>query len=186
MNINNPEIFSIVDRVCKDICKRFTFDSYDEDDIYQESILICEDIINKYDGERPLENFLRVSLKNRLMNFKRDNTTYYKFVCPECNNKNCKNCEYCIKYRIVYEIKKNINSPLNIDEIEDEQLQYNNIDEYIEYSELHQLINFHLPIEMRADYLRIMSGVYINKSRRDEIISRITDILKQNDFIDED
>lgn len=186
MKINNPEIFKIVDKVCRDLSPRFVFGSYESEDIYQESIFICEDILDKYDGNRPLENFLRVSLKNRLVNFKRDNTVYYKFLCPVCHNKDSSNCNYCIKSRIVHDVKKNIESPLNIDEIKDEQLNYEHINRETEYNELISLINRNLPIEMRADYLKILSDVYVNKTRREEIIQRIKDILQQNDFIDED
>ena len=39
---------------------------------------------------------------------------------------------------------------------------------------------------MREDYLKMMNDVYVNKNRRAEIIERIRDILKQNDFLDEE
>ena len=80
------ETMEIVDNVCRAISKNFAFDHFEPDDIYQEAFIICMEILDKYDGDRPLENFLRVSLKNRLRNFRRDNSKYYKYQCEVCNN----------------------------------------------------------------------------------------------------
>jgi len=186
VNISNPEVYATVDKVCQALCHKFSFGNFDPDDIYQESFLICvEKLLPKYDGDRPLENFLKVSLKNRLINFKREKTLYYKFTCSECNNSD-DNCEYCAKYRLLYAAKKNLDSPVNIDEIKDEQLHYEHIEEECNMAEFYSLINRNLPLNMREDYLKMMSDVYVSKPRREEIIGRIKDILKQNDFLDED
>lgn len=62
-----------------DICSRFKYkyniDIYDRDDIEQESFLICYEALERYDGIRPLENFLTFNLKNRLLNFIRKTKT---------------------------------------------------------------------------------------------------------------
>jgi len=186
MKISNSGVFPVVHSVCTTLSKKYAFGPYEPDDIYQEAVLICEEIIDKYDGQRPLENFLRTSLKNRLYNFRRDNSTIYKFVCPTCSNKDSANCNDCLRNRLIYEVKKNIDCPINIDEINDEQLNYEHVSSETEHNEMIKLINIHLPIDMRADYLKIINDVYVSKTRREEIINRIRDILTQHDFIDED
>lgn len=177
--------FEIIDSVCRSLSKKFEFPGYDSDDIYQESYIICvEDIMPKYDGTSPLENFLKVSLANRLLNFRRKNIPSYKFVCSECKNKDSDNCDVCIKNRVNHSVKKNLYSPINIEEAQDDALQYEHVEKDWENAEIFTLINLHLPTQMREDYLKMMSDVYINKNRREEIISRIRDILLQNDFMD--
>lgn len=184
--INDPEIFSVVDSVCQSFSKKFSFGNYEPSDIYQESFIICiETLLPKYDGVSPLENYLKVGLRNRLLNFKRQKTLYYKFVCPECNNE-VEDCEYCVKYRLLFNVKQNLDNPVNIEDIKDDSLYYEHIEEESNTRELYSLINKNLPLSMREDYLKMMNDVYVNKNRRAEIIERIRDILKQNDFLDEE
>jgi RNA polymerase sigma factor (sigma-70 family) len=55
------------------IAPKYTFRDYDVEDIKQEAFMICMDALDRYDTNRPLENFLSVHLSNRLKNFVRDN-----------------------------------------------------------------------------------------------------------------
>lgn len=184
-NMTEAETMSIIDKVCSSVSNNFSFGHFDSDDIYQESFIICAEIIDKYDGTRPLENFLNVSLRNRLRNFKRDNSQYYKYQCEVCGNQDIENCENCLRHRVVHQTKKNIEHPINIDDVSESVVyEGDDIKQYMK-KEIFGLINKHLPLHMRTDYLKIMSDVYVNKNRRDEIINRIKDILTQHDCMDE-
>lgn len=183
MNISNPDTLKIVLKVCQALCSNNSFPGFDKDDIHQEAFLICTEILDKYDGSFPLEHFLMTSVRNRLLNFKRKNLPYYKFKCSICNNKNSENCEDCVKNRTSYSAKKNLDSPINLDEVKDEILDYRGCNG-LEKSELFYLLDLNLPISMREDYLKMLSDVPVKKFRREEIISRIQDILIQNDYID--
>ena len=180
-----PETMTIIDKVCKSVSKTFSFGHFESDDIYQESFLICIEILDKYDGTRPLENFLNVSLRNRLRNFKRDNSQYYKYKCDICNNEDIENCENCLRHRVVYQTKKNIDNPINIEDVKDIVI-YSGDNVELNNKEVMSLINKNLPLSMRTDYLKMLSDVYVNKTRREEIIERIRDILRQNDCLDEE
>ena len=179
------ETMEIVDNVCRAISKNFAFDHFEPDDIYQEAFIICMEILDKYDGDRPLENFLRVSLKNRLRNFRRDNSKYYKYQCEVCNNEDIENCENCLRQRVIYSTKKNIDRPKNIDEVKNEVVYESSEVELLLRKEIFDLVSKNIPVHMRTDYLKMMSDVYVNKVRREEVIERIRDILRQNDCLDE-
>jgi DNA-directed RNA polymerase specialized sigma24 family protein len=76
-------ILRTIDNVVNAQAYKFRFDVHDEDDIRQEGRrLAWEAIVNKYDESKPLENFLRVHIRNRLINFKRDNSKL-----PESSNR---------------------------------------------------------------------------------------------------
>ena len=71
--MTEQQVVDQIDIVCNRISPRYTFYGYTVDDIKQESFIICMEALNRYDGIRPLENFLSVNLSNRLKNFVRDN-----------------------------------------------------------------------------------------------------------------
>lgn len=76
MKIPNGMTRDQVVSIITDICSRFKFkykiDIFEPDDIEQESFIICCEALERYDGIRPLENFLSFNLRNRLLNFVRD------------------------------------------------------------------------------------------------------------------
>lgn len=76
--MTETQVLETIQIVTNRLKSRFTFKYYDEDDISQESFLICISALERYDGKRPLENFLYVNLRNRLKSFIRDN--YKKIV----------------------------------------------------------------------------------------------------------
>lgn len=184
-NMTSDEVFIVIDSVCKSVSRNFSFDHFEPEDIYQEAYIICAEVIDKYDGQRPLENFLNVSVRNRLYNFRRDNSKYYKYQCDICNNEDSDNCDNCLRQRVLFNTKKNIDHPLNIDEVQSEVTYEINNADVMANKEMFLLINRNLPISMRTDYLKMLSDVYVNKNRRAEIVERIKDILTQNDCMDE-
>ena len=47
------------------------------------------------------------------------------------------------------------------------------------------LINEHLPADIRMDYLKMINDVYITKQKRDDIITTILDILEEYGYYEE-
>ena len=50
----------------------------------------------------------------------------------------------------------------------------------VEDQELLDIIDTYLDVGLRADYLRILNGVYVPKPRREQIYNEINRILKEN------
>lgn len=158
-NLTQEELMYKMEGVINRIAPKYTFNGYDVDDIKQEAFMICVDALERYDEKRPLENFLSVHLSNRLKNFVRDN--YYVSSTDED--------------------KKKLLTPkmMGTDDIisENEEL----IDP-MEKKEIEKIIDSKLPPQYRSDYLKISSGVYVNKKRREEITQIILDILKESGY----
>jgi DNA-directed RNA polymerase specialized sigma24 family protein len=73
--IPTEQILEIIERVVGPLGHKLKFASFDSEEIKQEGRAIAwKAIVETYEEGRPLENFLRVHVRNRLLNFKRNNT----------------------------------------------------------------------------------------------------------------
>lgn len=156
--MSESQLMKSIETVVNRIAPKYTFSGYEVDDIKQESFLICIDALERYDENRPLENFLSVHLSNRLKNFVRDN--YYVSSTDED--------------------KKKVLTPKSINN-DDIIKIYEEIDS-LEVEELNKLVDKHLPSQYRSDYLKMLNNVYVNKIRREEILQNILNILKENGY----
>lgn len=157
-NMSESQLMKSIETVVNRIAPKYTFSGYEVDDIKQESFLICIDALERYDENRPLENFLSVHLSNRLKNFVRDN--YYVSSTDED--------------------KKKVLTPKSINN-DDIIKIYEEIDS-LEVEELNKLVDKYLPSQYRSDYLKMLNNVYVNKIRREEILQNILNILKENGY----
>jgi RNA polymerase sigma factor (sigma-70 family) len=145
------QIMTIVNR----IAPKYSFNGYSVEDIKQEAFIICMDALERYDPNRPLENFLSVHLSNRLKNFIRDN---YFTKNDDESKKKLLNAQSIISHDI--------------------SIDCNNFFDKIDISDIKQLIDKELPMSYRADYLKIISNVYVPKKRREEVISLLKQIVE--------
>lgn len=158
-NMTKKDVVDKIQLVVDRIAPKYTFHGYDIDDMKQEAFIICIDALDRYDQKRPLENFLSVNLSNRLKNFVRDN--------------------YCT-YKDTEKKKVLAPAPLISDNIIDNRRADNS--SKINTKEAAEIIDEHLPVELRADYLKMINDVYILKKKKDEILLVIKDILKEHGY----
>ena len=156
-NMSEQEVMKKILLVVDRIAPKYTFNGYEVDDIKQEAYIICMDALDRYDENRPLENFLSVNLSNRLKNFVRDN--YFT-----------KNDEE----------KKKVLNPSQLSYDDCLEAEDDDIDISIDVSHMSKIIDQHLPSKCRSDYLKILSDVYVPKKRKAEIISLIKNIMKDH------
>jgi DNA-directed RNA polymerase specialized sigma24 family protein len=180
--MTEEQVINTITKVVNKLASKFKFGYYDSDDIKQEGFIIALEGLEKYDETRPLENFLFVHIKNRLISFKRGNYIRKSYVCVYCNNEDTQ-CENCRKRKLKLSSKQYLIEPLDISNIDDEfepnmwdKHDAHNIAEIKEYV---GIINQNLAVEYRSDYLKMKAGVYISKSRRDEIENVINKILEE-------
>lgn len=164
--MTEQQVIDQINVVCNRISPRYTFYGYTVDDIKQESFIICMEALNRYDGIRPLENFLSVNLSNRLKNFVRDN----HFL----SNENTDRQKVYQPAQLEYE-----------DYIIDEENKFSISYEHIQKEEMVAAIDKYLPANMRMDYLKMINDVYITKQRREEITAMIVEILEEHGYHEE-
>jgi len=172
--MTEKEVTETITKVANRYAYKFQFGFYTPDDIRQEAFIIAMEALDRYDESRPLENFLAVHVKNRLNNFKRDK--YYRQQKEDQANKN--------KYD--NNTKKFLMEPLDINSIRDEHENNMRLDDDfiggLEDQELLDMVDEHLDVSLRADYLRILNGVYVPKPRREQIYNEIHRILRENKY----
>ena len=167
--MTEQEVLAVIEKIANRYCHKFKFGYFTAEDIKQEAFIIAVDALDRYDETRPLENFLSSHVKNRLINFKRDN------YCRQQKE------DADIKWELRNNAKKFLMEPLDISNIRDEQEKnMRNENDFIEdifTREMFDLIDSELPVDLRSAYLRIKDGVYAPKPRRQQIYDEISKII---------
>ena len=156
-NMTKVEVLDTIQNIINRIAPKYTFQGYEVDDIKQEAFLICADALDRYDPTRPLENFLSVNLSNRLKNFVRDNN-----------------------YTKSDERKKKALLPISLSN--DDHVADHRVESSLDAKELIELVDEHIDIDYRADYLKIVNGVHVPKKRKMEVIEHIRYILDEQGY----
>jgi DNA-directed RNA polymerase specialized sigma24 family protein len=155
-NMTEQQVIDQINIVVNRISARYTFHGYTVDDIKQEAFMICMDALDRYDHNRPLENFLSVHLSNRLKNFVRDN--FYTKGEDE---------------------KKRVLKPSSLSNEEFIPVQSHENVEYLDAKSLSLKVDALLPAEYRSDYLKMINDVYVPKKRREEIVEVIKELINE-------
>ena len=165
--MTEEQVVNTITTVCDRISPRYTFYGYTIDDIKQEAFIICIEALNRYDGVRPLENFLSVNLSNRLKTFMRDNY----FTGSSSEN------------------RKKVFQPAQLDyedHIIDEKETFGNSYDDLDMKQMVSVIDEHIPANIRMDYLKIINDIYVAKQRREEVIMIIQQILEDYGYTNEE
>lgn len=155
--MTETEVTQIILKIASRLKSKFTFPNVDEDDIEQEAFMIGMDALERYDGIRPLENFLSIHIKNRLKNYKRDH--YYRQ-----NNE-------------VQQNKKKLLDAGSIDNFA--FLLTKQYADTAVYKELMRYIDQNLPSNLRSDYLRFQNDQSLNKTKKNNLIKCLRAILEE-------
>ena len=156
-NLSEQEVVDKITLVINRIAPKYTFHGYDIDDIKQEAFIICYEALERYDQNRPLENFLSVNLSNRLKNFIRDNN----FTKSSEDKRKVLSPKQLVFENLVCDEKANRHEHLG---------------------EITDIIDTELPPHMRADYLKIMNNIYIPKKRRLDVLDYIRQLLEDKGY----
>lgn len=159
-NMTEDQVLDTMKIVIDRIGPKYTFYGYPVDDIKQESYIICIEALERYDGVRPLENFLSVNLSNRLKNFIRDN-----YFIADANDDRIRVLQPA---QLEYE-----------DNLVDDNEKYSLDEERIDKSEFNSYIDKYLPANLRLDYLRMINDIYISKARKTEIMEKIEELYQE-------
>jgi hypothetical protein len=165
--MTEEQVIKTITTVCDRISPRYTFYGYTIDDIKQEAFIICIEALNRYDGVRPLENFLSVNLSNRPKTFMRDNY----FTGSSSEN------------------RKKVFQPAQLDyedHIIDEKETFGNSYDDLDMKQMVSVIDEHIPANIRMDYLKIINDIYVAKQRREEVIMIIQQILEDYGYTNEE
>lgn len=159
MNQHHLEIIQVI---AERISGKYVFGYFDQEDLQQEAVIFGLEAYDRWDGVRPLENFVSVHISNRLKNLKRDN--YFRLgledSSPERQQSN--------------ENKRKLMNPAQLT-----PFSFYTEDEIDGWDEV-QFVLSKLPPLMRNDFLRLANDVSIPKARRTAIYDKVREILDEN------
>lgn len=193
--ISDEELVKTIETISKKLAYKFKFGYHEIQDMKQQISIFALEGLEKYDYERPLENFLWTHVHNRLFNFKRDNYQRPDKPCLSCplydpNKKysisGCKehldtlNCQSFNSWYNRNNSKKNLMYLNTIDELKEYLPQKYN-DEEFSNNEILDLIEQSINGEEREIYLRLKYGSKINKSDSIKLITCIREIINYED-----
>ncbi len=153
----------------------------------QQAALFAWQGLEKYDGVRPLENFLRVHVHNRLFNFKRnnyarpdkpcDNCPLNAYVNGECTAfDNMLDCELYERWYNRNEVKKSLMSTK--EHIEYSSDIYQDIEEELLKKEIFKLVDSKIPVTLREDWIRFINKSKLSKIKREALLTTIYQIIQ--------
>ena len=192
-------MIEIVNKALKGMCEKFRFGYFDTEDMYQEGwIFALETGLEKYDGSRPLENFLRVSLRNFFINLKRNKFSRYDPPCLSCpfydpDNKKSQNqcaefvnkddCDKWKSWRKRNKDKEGLMRPIDISSIHEDDNPFDKeMIDSVNFGEIRKIIDRKLDMDLRADFLRMLEGMYVPKDRKIKIREAIREMGVLDEF----
>jgi DNA-directed RNA polymerase specialized sigma24 family protein len=182
VGITEQDVIDLIYKIIDNIGKRYTFGHFDINDIKQEAIFLAVDGLENYNPEHSLESFLYVHLRNRLYSFRRNKYHRGTIDCRYCGNEGCQKCE---RRHLRMDSKKNIIEPISTT---DKEYQFESSvttqeQPYHEaiIAESVDLIDKHLPMELRPYYLRMLDGGTVAAVKRREVEKVIVEILNDRD-----
>lgn len=166
------EVLEVIDSVVNSLAGKFTFGFYGLDDIKQEGRVIALSALIKYDATKgaSLKTFLYRVVWNELYNLKRN-----KFSRIPPKDLDEKALEVWQRRNSA---KRNLMESKDIDECQCSNKQEDFVDT-IQNQELLRIIDEHLPIEYRSDYLKLLSNTKLPKHRRARIVRLVKEIINE-------
>lgn len=201
--MTDDQVATIIYKVVNMLARKFRFGYHSVEDMKQEGArFACEALAGgHYDPSRPLENFLFTHIRNRFINYKRDNYGRNDPPCKGCiffDPHNKKSTNQCAAFEDKRECKKlfdwsarsaakhSIMSPNDIAIVSESPEEDTGAFDDASFGELRDLVDLHLTVDLRGDYLRMLDGVSIPKGRRLKVREAILKILSRNRNEDND
>jgi DNA-directed RNA polymerase specialized sigma24 family protein len=191
--LSEAQVVEIIYKVIDLLAKKFRFGYFDIEDMRQEGMLFALRVLekDKYDASRPLENFLYHHLRNRFINYKRDKFLRNETPCKRCiffDPKFKKSTNACAAFedklecpklkdwRLRNAAKQSLMQPTGESDSPEPSAPCRSQTD--EVSDLKLYINENLPMDVRTDYLRMIEGLTLPKSRRDRVREAVLEVYK--------
>lgn len=199
--MSEAEVLESIERVARGLAGKFKFGFNDLEDMKQYARMYALTGLDNYDPSLgTLETFLWTHVRNRLFNLKRDNFERPDKPCLNCPLKaydpHCAQsrsectayedkmaCEPYAKWYNRNAAKRNVISPIELGNVRDEQEDnmkvFSDMADEIDTRHIMDLLDQKIPVHLRALWVRIKTGIQLNKADRDKIYPVIHDILRQ-------
>jgi hypothetical protein len=173
--LTEQDCIEVFYKVSREAAPKYMFGYHGKDDIVEDGVYECIKILETTDKFQPkpgkdlkqqLTNFLRVHVRRRLSNNRRDRS--YRYASPNSKHN-------IAKYNLMHPLKIHSQGLTNSDIFSRD----NTICEQVDHDEMIRRIREGLSITMLKDFLRWQSDVKIPSVRRKALFDRIGEILSE-------
>jgi hypothetical protein len=180
--LTEADVLQAIERACEHIPRRLLFPGVTEDDLRQEARMYCIELLGKgkYDGRRPLANYLFTHVRRRLLNKKRNEYHRYDAPCATCYaGTPCSPGGFCPKF-VAWKKRQDLRARIRQPQVLDwspEPVREGDAERAVAGSQLREMIDAELPIEMRVTYLRMLAGVPVQTVDKRRVREKILEII---------
>lgn len=188
------EVLDAINRAINSLASNFSFGYYDEDDMKQEGFIFACEALPRFDpnNERGcgLENFLRIHIRNRFLNLRRDKLHRNSPPCLNCPFRNEHGCaefedkSECPKWsgwNSRNQAKRSLVESCDATRVTYvTQSEDNDVCSRLSRTELLQRVSEQIPLALRADYRRLIEGARLSKPRREAVVEAVRSIIGES------
>jgi DNA-directed RNA polymerase specialized sigma24 family protein len=192
-NVSETDFLTAAQHVAGVLAAKFRFGPHDADDVRQMVFVFALEALPKFDPSRgKLEGYLYRNCRNRLSNARRDllgcRTDAPCRVCYEAATGTgdghpegtvCEKAEQFKEWWSRRQTRAKLSSPLGMESAPEEaRVSVSTVESDVAAKELRELIDVRLPLEFRADYLRMLADrCSVPLARRRVIQAEVAAIL---------
>ena len=193
-NIQEEEFLITLEKAVNDAIKNFTVAYFDKDDLKQEARMFALECLSKYrPNQGTLYTFIRAHIKNRLINLKRNVSFRPTAPCHICGHhdfntspgdrtgcdvyEDRSECARWVKWIKSNTSKMHLSNPSPNETYPTEDDGDGVVLDDVYKNELKTLISKNIPINLRADYLKMMDGISLPIKRRTKLLAYLKGLL---------
>jgi len=181
------------------LVSNFCFGYYDEDDLRQEGFIFATEALPSFlpDKGCSLKTFLRVCVRNQFINLRRNKLHRNSPPCLSCGFVNSSDKTCCVEFEDKNECAKwsgwyyrNQAKRSLVESCDASKVAHvipsDDLDVFthISRAELLQCVSDEIPLELRADYMRLLDGARLSKSKQDAVVASVRSII--GDMLNDD
>ena len=196
---SEDEVLGAITRAVNGLVTNFCFGYYDADDLRQEGFMFACEALPRFDPNNAkgcgLENFLRVHVRNRFLNLRRDKLHRNSPPCSSCPFKvvkskdNIVHISPCKEFQDLHECPKwsgwharNLAKQSLVESCDASKITHiahaneSDICSRLSRSELLEHVSKQIPLSLRADYHRLLDGAKLSKQKREAVIEAVKEL----------
>jgi hypothetical protein len=200
------EVLAAINKALNSLSSNFSFGYFDEDDMRQEGFIYAYKALPKFDPKNSkgcsLSNFLRIAIRRKFLNLRRDKLhrnsppcsscffhkkvssvdhKYYVHSIYDCSEYTDK--QECLKWfgwSTRNQAKRSLVESCDVSKVTyATQDEGNDVFSHLSRKEFLQHVSDRIPLALRADYRRLIEGARLIKPRREAVIEAVRIILKE-------
>jgi len=197
------DVLDCIHRAVSSLVSNFRFGYYDEDDLRQEGFIFACEALHRFDPNNPkkcgLTNFLRIHVRHKFLNLRRDKLHRNSPPCSACPFKTtqvvARNADFthsqqeCAEFEDRMECpkwmgwntrnqaKRSLVESCDVSKVTHvAPLEDSDVCTRLSHAELLQRVSDQIPLVLRADYRRLIEGARLSKPKREAVIAAVRGI----------